>query len=154
MTVSDMNVERLEIARELGAHEVVDANQGGGYEKLKAGGPYDRIIDASGYPPLLHDVYNHRLLARGGVIGLIAARGETSFPWGLLHVRESSIEVSCHFSRDDLDALVHLICTGAIRTQPLIKTESPIDDAPGVYEILRDRPGELLGIVFDWREST
>lgn len=39
---------------------------------------------------------------------------------------------------------------GLIRTAPLISHVVPIDQAPAIYEILRDRPAELLGVIFDW----
>ncbi|HNT88509.1 MAG TPA: hypothetical protein PKL84_11655, partial [Candidatus Hydrogenedentes bacterium] len=80
----------------------------------------------------------------------LAVRTETVFNWGMMHTKEASIEVSCHFSLDDLKVLLHFIGQGVMRVGPLITHNVPIDDAIGVYELLRDKPGDLLGVVFDW----
>ncbi len=65
---------------------------------------------------------------------------------------EGSIEVSCHFDLDDLRVLLHFVRLGIIRMEPLISHRVPIDDALAVYETLRDRPADLLGVVFDWTQ--
>jgi threonine dehydrogenase-like Zn-dependent dehydrogenase len=68
----------------------------------------------------------------------------------MLHATEGSIEVSCHFSLDDLRVLLHFVRDGTIRVPPLISHRVPIDEAPRIYSLLRDAPAELLGVVFDW----
>jgi 3-hydroxyethyl bacteriochlorophyllide a dehydrogenase len=150
VSVSDVNEKRLAIARELGMERVVDAGSESAFAELQGGGPYDCIIDACGVPSLFNDIHRHGLLARRGVIGAIAARTEFTCPWSLLHGREASIEVSCHFSLDDLRVLLHFIRTQTVRIEPLIGDFIPIDEAPGIYATMRDNPGELLGVVFDW----
>jgi L-iditol 2-dehydrogenase len=150
VTVTDLIPRRLDVARELGMGRVIDAGTGGYEEALKEEGPYDRVIDACGAETLIHDIAKLGLLAHGGVIGLIAVRSETRFGWGMLHATEGSIEVSCHFGLGELKLLVDLIGRGVIRVDPLITHKEPIEDAPGVYELLRDSPSEPLGIVFDW----
>jgi len=46
--------------------------------------------------------------------------------------------------------LLHFIQQGIMKVAPVISHNVPIRDAMGIYETLRDRPGELLGVVFDW----
>lgn len=150
VAVSDINAKRLELARQCGAHRALDANDPGFWAALKEGGPYDCIIDCCGVRSLLMDIYQHQLLAYKGVVLLLAVRTETVFNWGMMHTKEASIEVSCHFSLDDLKVLLHFISQGVIHVAPLITHNVPIDDAIGIYELLRDRPGEMLGVVFDW----
>ena len=76
-----------------------------------------------------------------------------TFPWGLMHgAQEASIEVSCHFALDDLACLVQGMAAGGIHIDPLITHRPAIIDAPDTYAMLRDNPGEMLGVVFDWRD--
>ncbi|MCS6860369.1 MAG: zinc-binding alcohol dehydrogenase [Abditibacteriales bacterium] len=150
VTATDVNERRLAVAEKLGAHRVLDARDDKTNAALKADGPYDCILDCSGVPSLLPQIHRDGLLAYRGVIGLLAVRSETTFPWSMLHGREGSIEVSCHFGLDDLRRVLHFVRQGVIRVEPLISHCVSIDQAPTIYETLRDRPGELLGVVFDW----
>jgi 2-desacetyl-2-hydroxyethyl bacteriochlorophyllide A dehydrogenase len=150
VTVTDVNERRLEIARTLGAHGVLHARDPADITALKEGGPYDRIIDASGAESLLAEIHEAGLLAYGGVIGCLAVRTHAVIPWSLLHGLEASVEVSCHYSLDDLRAVLHCLRLGSLRIEPLISHRVPIAEAPAIYATLRDRPAELLGVMFDW----
>lgn len=150
VTATDLDPRRLALARELGAHAVLDAAAPSTDGELNATAPYDCILDCSGADSLLPQVHRDRLLGRRGVIGLLAVRSEVRFPWSMLHGLEGSIEVSCHFSLDDLRVLLHFVRDDVIRIEPLISHRVSIQDAPRIYRTLRDRPLELLGVVFDW----
>ena len=152
VTVSEINAHRLAIAQELGADQTINAGEPGAVNALRDGGPYDCIIDTSGIESLFFDINDAGLLAHGGVIGALAVRSHATFPWSMMHGNEASIEVSCHYGLDDLRLLLHFIQRGDIRVQPLISHVVPIDTAPDIYAALRDRPAELLGVVFDWME--
>jgi 2-desacetyl-2-hydroxyethyl bacteriochlorophyllide A dehydrogenase len=150
VTVTEINERRLAVAKELGAHRVIDARRKTAYDELREGGPYDRIIDACGAKSLFMDIHRTRLLAYGGAICALAVRTETVFHWAMLHDLEASIEVSCHYSLDDLRVVLHFVRKGTIKIEPLISHFVSIEEAPSIYEILRDRPGDLLGVIFDW----
>ena len=152
VTITDVIDKRLEIAEKIGANRVLNAADPQVYEALQEGGPYDRIIDASGYSQLFADVCEHNLLAYRGVIGAIAVRGEIVFPWRMLHGREASIKVSCHFSLDDLQVVLHFVRRGTIQIEPLVLHRAPIAEAPKLYEMLRARREEMLGIIFQWED--
>jgi len=152
VTVTDLQARRLEVARACGAHRVINVHEQG-MEPLRDGAPYDCIIDWSGAPSLLQQIHEMRLLAYKGVIGLVAVRSQTEFPWAMLHGTEASIEVSCHFSLDDLRVLLYFVQQGIIRIEPVVSHVAPIEQAPAVYDTLRDRPAELLGVIFDWTQS-
>ncbi len=96
------------------------------------------------------DIHEKNLLAPKGVVGLLAVRGEATFHWSMMHIREASIEVSCHFSLDELRILIHFLQQGLIKIAPMITHHTSIDRAPSVYAALRDQPKDLLGVVFDW----
>lgn len=152
VTVTDLNQNRLDVARELGAHRAINVSDPSGNELLKQGGPYNRIVDACGAPSLFADIYKNRLLARRGAIGALAVRGETTFHWSMLHGLEGSIEVSCHFSLEELDVILHFLRLGVVGIEPLVTHRVPITEAPRIYETMRDRPTDLLGVIFDWRQ--
>lgn len=152
VTVGDISERRLAIAKELGAHRTINMADASAWDEIRAGGPYDVIVDGCGAPPLFLDIHKNGVLAHAGAILALAVRGETVFHWSTFHGTEASIEVSCHFSIDDLRVLLHFIQEGIIRIDPLILDRAPITEAPRIYETLRDRPGDLLGVVFDWTE--
>jgi len=150
VTVTDVNERRLAIAGQCGAHRVMDARDPTTQEALKEDGPYHCILDCSGHGSILPQIHRDHLLAPRGVIGLLAVRSEVTFPWSMLHTLEGSIEVSCHFSLDDLRTVLHFLRQGTFQVAPLISHSVPIDDAPAIYATLRDRPADLLGVVFEW----
>jgi len=151
VTVTDVIDKRIEIAEKLGAHRVINASQPDSIEALKSGAPYNRIIDACGAPSLFKEIHAANLLAYQGVIGAIAVRGETAFNWSMLHGREASIEVSCHFSLDDLRVVLHFLRQHIIQIEPLVLHRAPVAEAPRIYKMLRDNRDKMLGIIFDWR---
>ena len=150
VTVTDVNEKRLRISRELGAHRGLDAAEPATADALKAGGPYTHIIDACGVAGLYDEIADLGCLGYDGTIGSVSVRAHTTFSWSMLHGREGRIQVSCHFALDDLRVVLHFLDQGIMRVEPLILTRASIDDAVEVYAALRDRPGDLLGIVFDW----
>ena len=150
VTVTDVNPRRLEIAQQLGAHRVVNVATPDGPALLKQGGPYDRIVDACGVPSFFLDIHRDRLLARYGVVGALAVRGEASFYHGMIHSLSASIESSSHFTVEDLQLLLHFIRLGTIRIEPIVSHRLPVTEAPRIYDIMRDSPGNLLGVIFDW----
>jgi 2-desacetyl-2-hydroxyethyl bacteriochlorophyllide A dehydrogenase len=156
VTMTEIDDRRLTTAKELGAHRVLDAREDDIWDRLKETGQYHVILDSSGVPGLLPDIFSHNLLPHAGVIGLLAVRSDTTFPWSMLHGTEASIEVSCHFELDDLRVLIDTIQRGVIQVEPLITHTVGIDDAVstadkvGMYDLMRDNPRDLLGVVFDW----
>ena len=68
----------------------------------------------------------------------------------MLHGTEASIEVSCHFSLEDLKVLVEFVKRVTICTVVAPPPREPIERALEVYTSLRDNPSEILGVIFDW----
>jgi threonine dehydrogenase-like Zn-dependent dehydrogenase len=151
VTVTDINQERIEIARSMGAHAGYNATDLTTEQTIKERAPYDVIIDCSGHGPFVRELFEKHILKPRFVVGLLAVRTDTVFHWSMLHIPEGSIEVSCHFSVNDLQALLRYMQDGVIHSKPLVKTFVPIDKAPGIYGTMRDDPAALLGVVFDWR---
>lgn len=147
---SDLVQSRLDVAKKLGIHEVINASDKDCMTRIKACAPYNSIIDASGYSSLMKDIHSNKLLDYRGSIGLLAVRAETTFNWGMLHLLEGSIEVSCHFDLDDIRLILHFMRLGTIQIRPMVSHEVPITEAKKIYEIMRDNPRELLGVIFEW----
>jgi 2-desacetyl-2-hydroxyethyl bacteriochlorophyllide A dehydrogenase len=150
VTVSDMVDARLHAARETGAHRVVDMRGDDPWQRIAEDAPFDVIFDGSGYERLFFDIFERGLLAHSGAIAAIAVRGEATFPWSMLHGTEASIEVSCHFSVEELTCLLHFLRTGLLQIDPIISHRVPVTDAPAIYATMRDDPRALYGVVFDW----
>ena len=150
VTVTDFNDQRLKIAREQGCDHAMNAADPDCWDKLKALGKFNYIIDGSGYENLFFDIFEKGLLAHGGVICPMAVRTEARFPWSMLHQTDGRIEVSCHFGLDDLRVIIYGIQTGAIKPEAILSHFVSIDEAPRIYGIMRDNPAELFGVVFDW----
>jgi L-iditol 2-dehydrogenase len=151
VTAVDMVQKRLDVAKELGIHRCINASEPSAMEQLKQRAPYNCIIDASGAISVLEDIRKNGLLAHKGAIGLLAVRSETTFQWGMLHILEASFEVSCHFSFDDLNVIIHFMKLGTMKIKPMVTHRVSITDAPRIYGIMRDQPGELLGVIFNWK---
>jgi L-iditol 2-dehydrogenase len=152
VTITDMNHHRLEIAKRSGISTVLDPKNSHDWEILAANRPYDCIIDACGSPSLLEEIHQSRLLAPRGVVGLLAVRSQTTFHWAMMHTLEASIEVSCHFSLEDLRILHRLIQLGHVQMEPAVTHYAPVEEAPAIYRTLRDEPQSLLGVIFDWTD--
>lgn len=151
VTAADIVDRRLDAARVTGAHRVVDMRAADAWEQVESGRHYDVIFDGAGYERFFFDVHEHGLLGHGGAIASISVRGETLFPWSMLHTTEASIEVSCHFSASEIDCLLHLVRTGAVQVPPVVSHRVSIDQAPEIYATMRDDPRALYGVIFDWR---
>ena len=150
VTVTDIVDKRLDVAKECGAHIVLDASDQQTIEAIKRGAPYDYIFDCCSVETLLSDVHEHRLLARGGTVGMMAVRDEVVYPWSLLHGTEAKVETSCHFDSDDLRVLLFLYEQGLLEIAPMVSHLVSIDEAPRIYEMLTHKAHDLLGVVFDW----
>ena len=151
VTVTDIVPHRLAVAKACGAHVVLDARDESHLEELREGGPYDYIYDCCSAENLFFEIFEHQLLARHGTIGAMAVRDTATFPWSLLHGRRARIEVSCHFTRDDLRVLAQLCQQGSVRLRPLVTHAVGIEDAPRIYDMLASRSEDLLGVIFDWQ---
>ncbi len=150
VTVSDTNICRLEIARVQGIPRCLSVNAPDYWRQLSSVGPFDYIIDGSGYSGLFDDIFRHGLLAHNGAVCPMAVRTQACFPWSLLHTTDGRIEVSCHFGCDDLRVLINCIQRGLIEPEAIVSHRPPISEAPDIYAVMRDKPSDLFGVIFHW----
>jgi len=150
VTVTDMIDTRLERAREWGAQNVIDVKNSENQNKIKEFGPYHFIYDCCSVKTLLSDIYQFKLLAHGGTVGMMAVTDQVNYPWSLLHSTEGRIETSCHFIIDDLVELLSIYKKGDIKIKPMVSHDISIDDAPQIYKMLANNASDLFGVIFDW----
>lgn len=147
-TLFDINEERLEIARGIGAAELVFKSDDAGWAEHSRDFTYDVVIDVAGVPGM-EDKLIGAAAMRGRVL-FIAGRGPIHYTFNLGQGHEINIRQNSHFDNDDLANLCRLVERGAVRIAPLLRDVVPARECKPIYEKLRDTPHELLGTVFEW----
>lgn len=150
VVVTDTLDERLKIAKQCGAHVVLNACDDKSKKALTEEGPYNFIYDCCSAPQLLTDIHVNKWLAFGGTVGMMAVCDQVHYPWSLLHGLQAKIETSCHFTNDDLRVLLFLYEQNKIDIKSLVTHFVPVDDAKEMYEKLSQKSENLMGIIFDW----
>jgi 2-desacetyl-2-hydroxyethyl bacteriochlorophyllide A dehydrogenase len=152
VTVADLNKERLDIALKLGARQVIVPDAA--WDNVKAAGPFDCVIEDSGAKVLDHiigpDWWKGIMKYRSRVV-LIAGRKRVDYSFNAAQGYELSILHAGHFTPEDLKDLAALVASGKLLIGPVIKDIVKFTDAVKIYDRLRDDPGSLFGVVFDWR---
>ncbi len=116
--------ERLLLATRLGADAVVDTEQDGIGDRLRAltgGAGPDVVIECTGSPAMWVEV--PRWTAPGGRVVLfagLAAGTQVAFDATRLHYEEVDIVNTFHYRPRDVDEAHHLLGTGAIGVRPLV----------------------------------
>jgi len=116
VTAIDVAPDRLRLARELGADQVVDATDAAGMERLKRAGA-DIVIECSGHKAAYAAACH---IARQSLVIFGYAEGVMEVPLWPLFDHELTIHNSKWLTHEDLTAVVRLIESGKIRTDRLI----------------------------------
>ena len=158
---------RLETARRLGIHQALDATSGSAAERIKqltGGRGADVCIEASGSPQALNEAiravaYSSKVVAlgffQGNVQGLYL--GE-EFHHNRVNVVCSQIsgvapELQHRWDRARLvQTFMHLAVSGQVQVHPLITHLTPATRAAALFQLLDERPAEVLQAVLDFRE--
>jgi threonine dehydrogenase-like Zn-dependent dehydrogenase len=101
----------------------------------------DRIIGVPGEPGLIGRRSRARLV-------MVAGRFDVSYNFNMAGRAEIDILHTQHFDAVDLEAVLRRVVDGEIRLRPLIRDVVPLEEAPRIYDTLRDEPSALLGTVF------
>lgn len=156
VTVAEPQADRRALAEELGTDLVLDPTTAAGDAAMAAQGPYsvilecsgadvlDRIIGTPSHPGLIGRRSHARLV-------LVAGRYDVCYNFNMAGQAEVNILHTQHFDQEDLDRVVPLVADGEIKIRPLIQDVVPLAEAPRIYSMLRDRPGDMLGVVFTFR---
>lgn len=148
VTICDIDDRRLEVAREIGAVEQALQVEGALWgERIREEG-FDAALDFAGAPGMEDALIS--AVRMGGRVLFIAGRDRVSYTFNLGQRRLINIMQNSHFSTDDLENLCRLVARGLVSFSPLLREVAPAEEAGRVYDLLRDRPGALLGTVFSW----
>jgi 2-desacetyl-2-hydroxyethyl bacteriochlorophyllide A dehydrogenase len=159
---------RLDIARRLGADEVIDAREGDVAERIRAltdGLGADVSLEVSGAYQALHEAirstaYSSRVVAAGFFQseGAGLALGE-EFHHNRVQVICSQISgvapaLSYRWNTHRLQkTFMTLAETGRVELKPLISAIVPLDDAAEAFERLNSRPEEALQVVLRFLDT-
>lgn len=154
VTVVDRHADRLEIAAKHGADRVFDNTGEKAWPELKKVGPFSVCLECSGgdiLDKVVGKTWGDGVLDKNARLVLVAGRFETNFSFNAASSCKLEAHYTTHFVQDDLDQVFRLARKGVIKLRELVRKEVPIQDAIGVYDMLRDEKSRLLGTIFDWR---
>ena len=148
---TDLIQERLEVASQLGAHDVVDASGGDSAEQvqeLTGGRGADAIIVAAGAQAAMEE--GLQMAAVHGNVNLFATGHPAprfAVDSHLIHMKEVTLTGSNHFSPFTFQRALKLLQYGLVQVQPLISHRLPLERIQEAFDTVADRKG-LKVIVF------
>ena len=161
----DLHPERLALARELGAHEVIEPARGSAAEQIKAltgGRGADVTFEVTGNAAALNEAlraaaYSSRVVAMGFIPG--EARGlylGEEFHHNRIALVCSQISGSDPEIQHRWNALrlaqtaIRLQKEGAWNLKPLISHVRPFEEAAALFKLLDEQPGNAMQAVLDF----
>ena len=145
--ISDLVDERLQVARQLGADETVNAKREEPVEKIRRftdGYGADVVIEAIGLPATWEQAL--RMARKGGTVlefGGCPPRTEIKVRTELLHYGEVTLLGTFHATPAHFKKALSLIASGAIRVKPLITRKMRLDEIKDAFEILTTSKSDL-----------
>lgn len=145
----DIDDDKLALAKELGADEVIRSDQPGAAQKIRALTEENRGVDVAvevvGIAPTVSLAID--ALRKGGslaVVGNITPKIEVSLQ--SIVTREISVVGSCA-SSGEYPACLDLIERGSIQLDPIISAVVPLDESPSWFTRLYEREPKLMKVV-------
>lgn len=142
---TDLIPERLEVAKEVGAHEVVDATQGDAVEQVREltqGRGADAVIVATGARAAMEQ--GLQMAAMHGNVNLFAG----SYPPpqlplnpNLIHYKELILTGSHHYTPFTFQRALKLLQYGMVRVKPLISHRLPLGQTREGFDIVANQKG-------------
>jgi len=154
VTATDIIGLRLDIARKLGAAEVIDGKQENLAQRAAQIAPagFDVIIDTSSVVAVVNSLFP-----------LLKMRGKFIFqgwyppPSGLdlnaAHVKMPTAYFPCAHSAEHVATALEWAAAGWLRTAPLVTHTFTPAEAPRAYEMLGRGSDDFLGLLIDWRKK-
>jgi len=145
VVVVDMLAERLELARQLGAHDTVDASKTDVREtvlSLTNGIGAHAVILTVGAPPVIESAL--RLAAKGGVVNLFAGThpsGDISLSPDLPHYDQVSITGSHDYVPGDFSTALRLLAHKIVVTEPLVSSRFDLDHIVSAFDATINQEG-------------
>jgi L-iditol 2-dehydrogenase len=132
---------RLAVAGELGSTSLVDYEQGDPVAAVRAaagGHGVDHVLDCSGNPAVLAQAV--RAVRRGGTVALLGLAGGAAaqLPVDAVTLDELNV-LGVRSSPNAYPAMISLLASGAIRTEPLTTGRYPLADVAAAFDALARR---------------
>jgi L-iditol 2-dehydrogenase len=144
----DIDARRLQMARELGATQTIDAasvNAIDAVSELTNGRGADVAAEVVGNAPAVNTAV--RAVRRGGRVVMIGNTSpEVPLPLQIVVTREIALLGSCA-SAGEYPRSIELVASGAMRVEPLITARAPLADGPMWFERLYTREPGLMKVV-------
>ena len=153
----DVLDNRCKLAADIGADVVINAAEADPVAEVRAltgGRGADTVAYAVGGPAGPRAFQQGiDMLAAGGLIHLIGLYEDGPLP--LTSGAVQGKRMIGGYYRQTVDSRIssralHLLESGAIRTGLMTTHSWSYTDAPDAYRLLNDRPGEALGVLFEW----
>lgn len=143
--VADMKAERLDVAKALGAHDVVDVSTVDTREAvhaLTAGRGADTVIVTVGAPAVINTAFG--LAARNGQVNLFAGthpKGTVDLNPDVPHYDQIAISGSHDFVPNDFVTALRLLEFGIVDVEPLISHRFSLDSVVDAFETTKSQVG-------------
>jgi threonine dehydrogenase-like Zn-dependent dehydrogenase len=144
--VIDVDPARLALAKQFGAHEVIDGKT---FDPASMKGQFDTVVDATGAAPAVRTATT--LVRRGGRINLFGwNHGDVSVPGDTWHGNGLTIVNSAPNSaiRDPWPIAVRMLQRGYIDLKPIVSHVVPLEDYPALLDkAANKKDGYIKGVV-------
>jgi 2-desacetyl-2-hydroxyethyl bacteriochlorophyllide A dehydrogenase len=145
--VADVNEQRLETMRQLGASTTVNAGDSDGVANAQRDRGYDLVIDASGSPPARQMAFD--LCRPGGqvvLLGMAAQRSEVNFIASIR--KEHRVVMSFAYTPVDFKRALDLLIAGEIDLTPWT-VRMPLERGQEAMERMSHAPGVSLKMMLE-----
>ncbi|SDU79277.1 zinc-dependent alcohol dehydrogenase [Jiangella alkaliphila] len=143
--VTDRIASRLEVARSVGAHDVVLAGDDGGAGEVRAltdGYGPDAVVVTVGHPAAIRSAL--AMAAKNATVNLFAGthpKGTVELDPDIPHYEQVSINGSHDFSPHDFSTALRLLQFGMVQTDPLVSHRFGLDGIAEAFETTRSQAG-------------
>jgi L-iditol 2-dehydrogenase len=149
VTITGLEQERLELAKELGAENIPEPSAiWESLETATGGLGFDHVIECTGQADVWQSAVNYT--RRGGTVILFGGcrQGTTvTYDTYRLHYDEITLKGIFHFTPSDVKEAYRLLCSGTIDVKPLISGCYPIEEIGEPFEKLSRGQGIKFAII-------
>lgn len=156
VTGVDLDARRVELARQHSTDGAVALAAGAIAPQLAATMPkggFDIVVDTTSSAAVLQQL-DELVVSRGQILLQGYYPGLTPLNLDRLHGKRPTVSIACSLDLPAHEYAQRLLVGGQLRLKPLVTRIARPADAADVYSQILERPGEFLGIVFDWTGVT